>query len=174
MLTAQIGDCGLGIFLSGSGQTWRFSHGGGNEGFRATLVAYAEDGCGAVVMANSDSGADLNEAILRSVAKEYGWHDYRPKVQSVAALDPKVYAPYVGRYQINPDLLLTVTSDEGKLFAQGTNQPKVQLHPVSKTRFFVTEADVEMTFLPDDKGEVSEVVVSANGHDVKAKRVRQQ
>jgi CubicO group peptidase (beta-lactamase class C family) len=174
MLTTQIGDCGLGIFLSGSGQTWRFSHGGGNEGFRSTLVTYAEDGCGAVVMANSDSGVDLNDAILRSVAKEYGWHDYRPKVQSVATLDPKVYAPYLGRYQISPGLLVAVTSDEGKLFAQGTNQPKVQLYPVSKTRFFVTEADVEMTFLPDDKGEVSEVVVNANGQEVKAKRVRQQ
>jgi hypothetical protein len=172
MLTAQIGDDGLGIFLSGSGQMWRFSHGGANEGFRAMMVAYAESGCGAVVMANSDSGADLYQAILRSIAKEYGWPDYQPKVRSVVAVDPKVYALYAGQYQISPDLLLTVTTEEGKLFAQATNQPKVQLHPESKTRFFVTEAEVQMTFIPNDKGDVSEALVSADGQDVKAKRVR--
>jgi CubicO group peptidase (beta-lactamase class C family) len=172
MLTAQIGDAGLGVFLAGSGQMWRFSHGGANEGFRAMMVAYAESGCGAVVMANSDSGADLYQAILRSIAEEYGWPDYRPKVRSVVAVDPKVYALYAGHYQISPDLLLTVTTEEGKLFAQATKQPKVQLHPDSKTRFFVTEAEVQMTFFPDDKGDVSEVVVSVDGQELKAKRIR--
>ena len=172
MLTPQIGDDGLGIFLRGSGETWRFSHGGANAGFRAMLVAYAESGCGAVVMANSDSGDDLNEAILRSIANEYGWPDYRPKVRAVATVDPLVYAQYAGRYKINPELLLSVTTEEGKLYVQATDQPKVQLHPESKTKFFVTEAEVHITFFPDEKGDVSEVVVNVNGQDVKAKRIR--
>ncbi len=172
MLTVQIADAGLGIFLSGSGQMWRFSHNGANEGFRATMVAYAESGCGAVVMANSDSGADLNQAILRSIARAYGWPDYRPKLRSVVAVDPGVYAAYAGDYRISPDLLLRVTREDGKLFAQATKQPKVQLHPDSKTRFFVAEAEVQMTFVPDDKGYVDEVVLNVAGLDVKAKRVK--
>jgi len=172
MLTPQVGDAGLGIFLGGSGQTWRFSHGGANAGFRAMMVAYAETGWGAVVMANSDSGGDLNQAILFSIAKEYGWPDYRPKVRSVTAVDPKIYAAYAGQYQIRPDLPVTVTTEAGRLFVQAPNQPKVQLHPETKTKFFVTEAEVEMTFFPDANGEVSEIMVHAEGQDLKAKRVR--
>ena len=37
---------------------------------------------------------------------------------------------------------------------------------------FITEAEVQMTFFPDDKGDVSEVLVNAGGQDLKAKRVR--
>src|SRR5258706_1119629 len=70
MLTPQMEETGLGIFMGGSGQTWRFMHGGANEGFRAVLVAYAETGWGAVIMANSDSGDALYEEILRSIARE--------------------------------------------------------------------------------------------------------
>ena len=86
--------------------------------------------------------------------------------------DPKLYAAYAGQYDIGPNVTLTVTTVRGQLFVQATKQPKVQLHPESKTRFFVTEAEVQMTFFPDDKGEVSEVVVNLKGQDLKAKRIK--
>ncbi len=172
MLTAQVADAGLGIFINGEGKTLRFSHGGANAGFRAMMVVYAETGCGAVVMANSDSGTDLYLSILRSIANEYGWPDYRPRPRAVVPVDAKVSARYAGQYQISPALLLTVTSENGKLFVQATKQPKVQLHPESETKFFIAEAEIEMRFLPDNKGDVSQVVVRFNGQEAKARRVK--
>lgn len=172
MLTVQIEEAGLGIFLGGTGQMWRFGHDGSNVGFRATMVAYAETGCGAVVMANADSGDDLYEAILRSIAREYGWPDFRQKVRSLGLVDAQVYSQVAGQYQISPGYVLTVSTEDKKLFAQVTNQPRFQLYPESSTRFFGVEIDMQITFDPDDKGEVSEVLLNFYGHDLKAKRVR--
>ena len=59
MLTVQKGHWGLGLLLTGRGKLLRFSHGGSDEGFDSSMVAYAESGQGVVIMinANDDSGA---------------------------------------------------------------------------------------------------------------------
>ena len=76
MLTPVIGIQGLGPVLGGSTSRKLFAHNGGNEGYRCLLVAY-EDGEGAVIMTNSDRGDELNEQMVRVIARVYGWPDYR-------------------------------------------------------------------------------------------------
>ena len=82
MLTRQIENDGLGVFLDGQGSTLRFSHGGANEGFQCLLVAYAATGQGAAIMTNSDRGGGLIPEIMFAIAHEYGWQDYGPKERS--------------------------------------------------------------------------------------------
>jgi CubicO group peptidase (beta-lactamase class C family) len=72
----EIRNQGLGFRLEGKGRSARFSHHGGNEGYRCFLVAYSDLGQGAVVMTNSDNGFELVQEIIRSIAREYGWVDY--------------------------------------------------------------------------------------------------
>ena len=62
--------------FGGSTSRKLFAHNGGNEGYRCLLVAY-EDGEGAVIMTNSDRGDELNEQMVRVIARVYGWPDYR-------------------------------------------------------------------------------------------------
>lgn len=71
-----ISNQGLGFRLEGEGRSARFSHHGGNTGYRCFIVAYNELGQGAIVMTNSDNGFELVQEIIRSIAKEYGWPDY--------------------------------------------------------------------------------------------------
>jgi CubicO group peptidase (beta-lactamase class C family) len=77
MLSRQMGGSGLGIGVDGEGPSVRFSHGGANEGFRCFLVAYRDSGRGAVVMTNGDGGGELGMEIIRAIAEEYEWPDYR-------------------------------------------------------------------------------------------------
>jgi CubicO group peptidase (beta-lactamase class C family) len=75
MLTPGLGDYGLGLIVKGSAPLRRFSHGGVNKGFVSSLVAY-ENGDGAVVMTNGDSGGELIKEIMGSIAAEYHWRDW--------------------------------------------------------------------------------------------------
>jgi CubicO group peptidase (beta-lactamase class C family) len=70
MLTPQSEGFGLGFQLEGGD---RFGHGGANEGFQATLIAFADSGSGVAMMANSDNGMLLFERLAASMAAEYGW-----------------------------------------------------------------------------------------------------
>jgi len=84
MLTPGIGNWGLGLGISGKGETKSFSHGGSNKGYICELFAYVNGGKGAAVMTNSDSGGDLAGEILRSISAVYGWADYKPKEVTIA------------------------------------------------------------------------------------------
>ena len=172
MLTAQVGGWGLGFGLPGKGPSARFNHGGANEGYRCLLVAYKSTGQGAVVMTNSDRGSSLADEVLRSIATEYGWVDYLAKEKVLAHVDPKIYSSYAGQYEIAPNFILTITAEDGRLMGQATGQPKLELLPESETQFFPTATAVEITFVKDEKGQVTHLILRQGGQDITAKKVK--
>jgi CubicO group peptidase (beta-lactamase class C family) len=73
MLTRVPRGSGLGFGISGSGESERYRHSGGNEGFRGFAVAFTWTGRGVVVLTNSDAGTVLYQEVLNAVSREYGW-----------------------------------------------------------------------------------------------------
>ncbi len=172
MLSPQVGGWGLGFGLTGDGPSARFSHGGANEGYRCSLVAFRNSGRGALVMTNSDRGSSLVEEVLRSIAKEYDWVDYLPKEKVLAQVDPKIYGSYAGQYELATNFIVTITAEDGRLMGQATGQPKLELFPESETRFFATAVSVELTFVKDASGQVTHLILRQGGQDRTAKKIK--
>jgi CubicO group peptidase (beta-lactamase class C family) len=80
MLTRQSEGFGLGFQLEEGND--RFGHGGVNEGFQSTLIAFADSGSGVAMMANSDNGMLLFERLAASMAAEYGWKSFTHRLDS--------------------------------------------------------------------------------------------
>lgn len=168
MVTPGKGNWGLGLEIGGSKDNPYFSHGGANEGFRCIFVAYEKTGEGAVVMTNSDGGGPLGDEIMRSIAAEYGWPDYKPEIRTAVSVDPTILADYVGTYQLAPNFDLVITLEGGKLIAQATGQGKTDLYAESETKFFPTVIPAVIEFVKDSQGKVTHIVLHQDGHDVKA------
>jgi CubicO group peptidase (beta-lactamase class C family) len=173
MLTRQIENDSLGLFIDGQRRTLRFSHGGGNKGFQCMLVAYAHTGQGAAIMTNSDRGGALITEIMFAIAHEYGWPDFHPTERTQAKVDPAVLRDYVGRYQLAPKLVLTVTQEGDHLFTQATGQPKAEAFPESDHDYFLKIIDARITFIRDTQGRVTELTVHQGGMDHHARRIDQ-
>jgi len=127
MLTVQKGSFGIGPSLDGSGRSFRFGHGGANEGFRADLIYYPEAGVGAAVMVNSDRGDDLYQELLYAIAAEYDWPDYAPKKVREVPRDSASLAPYTGTYILDfnqQTFPLTVSYEGGKLSYKFAGAPE--------------------------------------------------
>jgi len=73
MLTPQIAHRGLGFEVGRYDDLAEFGHGGDDAGFNAVLIMFADSGKGVAIMTNSDNGLMVHRALVRSVAKEYGW-----------------------------------------------------------------------------------------------------
>ena len=159
MLTPQIGTCGLGIGVDGTGRNRNFSHSGATVGFRSMLFAYTDTGKGAVVMVNSDSGILLIDEILRAVAREYDWPDYRPNEATPLGIDAKMIAACTGRYQLFPRYVLAFSGGEGRLFVQGTGDPKAEAYRLSETEYFSPLADTRYEFTTNLQGQVVGLMV---------------
>ncbi len=176
MLTSGKGNWGLGLQIGGSATDPYFMHAGVNEGFESLMVGYQDHGDGAAIMTNAQGGIRLAEEILRSIAVEYDWPDFKPVVRTVVKVDRSVLTRYVGTYELKPDLRMTFTlegdqlMERDQLMAQATDEPKFPVFPESETKFFLKVVDAEVEFVSDDKGVVNYLLLHQNGNDTKAIR----
>jgi uncharacterized protein len=92
--------------------------------------------------------------------------------QTVKMVDEKIYDAYVGQYELGPGFIINITKEDGKLMGEAPGQPKLELFPESETRFFLKVAEIQITFVRDDKGNISGLILRQNAKDLKAKRIK--
>ena len=73
MLTVQMGDDGLGLFLKGSGETLQFSHSGRNEGFDSFVMGYAHQTQGLAILINANDDSGLLGDLAREISAMLQW-----------------------------------------------------------------------------------------------------
>lgn len=178
MLTEQAEGVGLGLFLGGEGKDFRFTHSGGNEGFRCIMLAFPEKGQGAAIMTNSDYGSNLISEILRSLAVEYGWKTYMPVEKAVADIHPELYDEYAGTYRITPGRKIAITREGNRLLAEPifvipSGNARCELFPESENVFFMTKTTQKITFERDAEGKVKGLIIEIRGRKMKASRLDQ-
>lgn len=171
MLTPQIENSTLGLSVDGTERSRRFSFSGSNVGYKSYLVGYLNASQGAVVMTNSENGAQLVLEILRSIAAEYQWPDYRPRERVITKIDSAIYDAYVGEYEVMPGLILSVTKEGDKLFSQSPGQPRSEMFPESDNVFFLRNIDAQFTFIREG-GQVVRVVIHRGGRDFPARKIK--
>ena len=144
------------------------SHGGGTGGYR-TFVGYSpKSRVGVVVLSNSST--PINDLALYVFDRNSPLME-APKDRTEISVNPKIYEGYVGRYQLAPKFILTVTAADGQLFTQATNQPKFEVFPESKTEFFLKVVDAQITFHTDAEGRATSLTLHQNGQHMPAKRM---
>lgn len=182
MLTpVGVGDYAVGFSLSKMGQGWYFSHGGANWGFRATLLAHKAKGYGLAIMTNADQGGAVLAELSRRIQAVYEWDSMDeppprgyapPPARTAIALPREVLERYVGAYEASPQLTITITLENGRLYAEPTGQSKARMYPEAEDRFFLRIADALISFNKGEAGAISELVLRQGGRDVTARRVR--
>jgi len=102
-----------------------------------------------------------------------GYFDFVSPAQTrpLAKVDPKIYDSYVGDYQIMPGAAIKVTREGDKLMAGATGQPSFEIFPESDTKFFFKVVDAQLTFVKNDSGDVTELIVEQNGRSIRAKKI---
>lgn len=170
MLTPGLGHYGLGPMIGGSRDHPYFWHPGVNIGFASLIVGY-ESGDGAVIMTNGVRGLELADELMRAIAHEYDWPDFAPVARKLAKVDPAIFNAYQGRYRLAPDVVLTISRQGDRLFAQTPGELQIELLPESVRDFFCMEANVAIKFDTDDQGVATGLIFQQNGEDTPAQRI---
>jgi len=90
-----------------------------------------------------------------------GFMDFVSEMPAVAQVDPKVLDSYIGKYEVRPNVFATVTRQGNSLFVQIPMQQKMEFLPMSETKFFLKFSDTDLTFIKNDKGEVTEALLGS-------------
>lgn len=170
MVTPFMENVGLGFFIDKRGNSVYFGHDGADEGFRAMLLMHREKGYGAVIMVNSDNGQIMGE-VMRAIANAYNWDEFLPPVNEIISLDATKLDEYAGRYKVNPDRILTVAKEEGKLIVSPTADNKFALLPIAGGSFIRRDQPLKYTFTKGAAGITDVVIVLPNGNVQTAPKV---
>src|SRR5262249_15524951 len=140
----------------------RFDHGGVDLGFEAIFIAYCNRGQGVVVMMNANRTQPLSQELIRAIAREYNWPDFVPQERVLAKVDTAVYQKYAGLYELDNGSKITLTAEEGRLWAQGPGGDKSEMLPESETKYF-SDNGIALRFERGEGGGVAAVIIELGG-----------
>lgn len=161
----------LGVFILTRGGEKYFNHGGVDEGFVSQYYGSENGGNGVVVMSNTYNTQILDE-IVNSVASVYNWKDFsRVMIKKIVPVSDELLNLYVGRYELAPNFILTVTKEGHRLWTQATGQEKFEVFPETENKFFPKPFEAQLEFIKDANGVVTKLLLHQNGHVGEAKKL---
>jgi D-alanyl-D-alanine-carboxypeptidase/D-alanyl-D-alanine-endopeptidase len=79
---------------------------------------------------------------------------------------------YVGSYPLAGTFVITISEENGTLFAQATGQPKASIYASAKDEFFYNVVSAAISFQRDANGKVTGLTLHQAGRDMPAPRSR--
>ncbi len=143
-------------------------HNGGTGGYRSFIAYDAKSKTGVVVLTNMFTNAGVDDIGRRLLDPSAPLA--KPAKEEVK-VDPKQLEKLVGRYELMPGFVLTVTREAEHLFAQATGQPRFEIYASGDHDFFLKAVDAQITFQTDDQGRATGLVLHQNGADRPGKRI---
>lgn len=147
MLTVVDGSYGLGFGIGDQEGEPTFSHGGANEGFRATFFAFRDGGRGAVIMTNGDGGSGLASEILRGIAHLNGWPGPVPTTRAVRTVSAEERTGLTGTFALDRTVVTVETAGAGAnlrvSLPDGTTR---EFFPAADGRWFSLGGGPELEF----------------------------
>ncbi len=160
-------EIGLGWFIVGD-IAW---HDGGTGGFRSFLGCDPKARTGVVVLSNASTPCGVADIGLHLLNPKLPLANPEPppppKQHTGIDIDPKLLDNYIGHYQLTPNLILEITRDGGRLFAQafaqGIAAPKFELFAEGETNFF-SMVGHEIAFEIGVEGRATSLILHRPGH----------
>jgi len=157
-------------------------HNGSINGF-STIIVRIPESKDLVVLLNNTGNVDVEEITKNILGilcdKTYDMPVKRraplladePARPAMVTPDTAAYHTYAGKYQLAPEMFITITVENGRIYEQVTGQSRFEIFPESPGKFFMKVVDAQMSFVKDDQGSIDRLILHQYGRDMPAKRI---
>jgi len=169
---------GLGTGVSENGGHIYLQHSGAIPGFNSISLGEPATRMGVYIMSNSGSSAKAIGPLARLAMSLMRGENPGPlpsfasPVFTEVAIDTTTFDRYVGRYQLTPDLVLTVSRDGTDFYIEGTGQERVRMFASSDVDFFLSATEAHLTFGRDDPSGPVTHMIFRQSQERRANRIR--
>ena len=156
-------------------------HGGADAGYRSYLTRFPDENISVVVFSNSaefNSGRMAHKVVdiylKNKIEKEPKKGETKNENTSEdLAIDQVTRSTYVGGFELQPGFIITVTEENGVLWAQATGQGVLALVALSTTEFEVKGIDAKIEFIPNEGKNIKFIKLHQGGQIMEAPRVKE-
>jgi CubicO group peptidase (beta-lactamase class C family) len=142
------------------------SHGGGIHGFNSNLFRMPQEEI-VIILLNNKGNPSLDEITKGIAAIILGRKYELPKDRVGIAVREAVLQGYVGEYELNPNLKMTVKLENGSLKGQLTGQPAFDMFAEKESFFFLKVVDAQVEFFKGSDGKPDQ-----GGQKIPAKKIK--
>jgi CubicO group peptidase (beta-lactamase class C family) len=82
-----------------------------------------------------------------------------------------VLETYIGKYELQPGIILSVTREGNQLKTQATGQSVFDIFPKSENKFYLKVVDAQLAFNKNDAGDIDSVTLFQGGREMIGKRI---
>ena len=109
------------------------------------------------------------------VAEAFLWSKMDKQASySEASVKPKDLQVFTGRYEIAGIGVLTITTENDRLYAQMSGQSKFEIFPSSPDEFFWKVVEARIKFARDDKGVINQAKIFQNGQELTGNKLKDE
>lgn len=148
---------GLGWHIRNEHGTEIIWHNGGTGGYRSSCGFSLDKKLGVVILTNSDF--DLDAVMLHTLEPKFEL----PAVKKATVIAGAALDDFVGFYELQPEIVITITREGDQLFAQLTGQPKFPVFAESESKFFFKVVKAQISFVRGANGKVDHLILHQNG-----------
>ena len=152
----------------------QIAHGGSVSGFSSYIARFPSDRVTVIVLGNKSNV--LSSGIAQDLsAIIFGAPYQMPRERKAIVVALHTLDKYRGLYRLTPHITYSVTVKNGKLMGQMgqlSGQPKAELFAETETKFYLKAVDAQITFIQDNRGEVTGMVVYQGGFRVSAPKIK--
>jgi CubicO group peptidase (beta-lactamase class C family) len=132
--------------------------------------ALMKDGQTEAAIENYKKSLEMNPGNSNAVEmlKQMGV-DYESKKTNV---DPEIYKMLTGEYQLAPNFTITITTEDNRIYEQATGQQKLEIFPNSEYEYHLKVVNAQISFVKDDTGKITELILHQNGRDIPGKKIK--
>ena len=133
--------------------------------------AYMKDGNKELAIENYKISLELNPGNQGAIdmLKKMGV-DTNNLVKEIV-VDEKILESYVGKYELAPGFILTVSRAGNQMKTQATGQPEVLIYPKSENVFYLKVVEAQLTFNKNEDGDVESVTLHQGGQEIVGKKL---
>ena len=137
----------------------------------AQITFEADPGGHATRLVLHQNGRDLPGPRIDGAEAKRIEAQQQPREHKEVRVDPKLFDGFVGRYQLGPNFILTISREADRLFSQATGQSKAEIFPEGDRDYFLKVVDAQITFETDDRGRALRLILHQGGLDRPAARI---
>ena len=97
--------------------------------------------------------------------------DLTTTIENLPTISLDFYKKLTGKYEVVPGVAVPVYLNGTQLMVVGPNRQPYSLYPLSETEYFIVEANIQISFLKGENGEIGYLLVIDGNNRTKAKKV---
>ena len=133
--------------------------------------AFMKQGDNKNAIENYEKSVEINPGNTQGIEMLSKLGIKKEDIQSDFEISTETLENYVGKYELVPGFILTITSVDDQLMVQATGQTSLPVFPKSEREFYYKAVEAQLVFNANEDDEIISVTLYQNGQIIEGKKL---